>query len=88
MRSCLRLKKAIKLYCNKYEVPWFLTKDEWKSAGEIETVPHKTSKLTTIFQNEENFNGAHVSVMRKMIPNGLSCGSMNDVDSNDWSNNK
>jgi len=46
--------------------------EKWKSAAEIEDVPHNTSRLTTFFQNEEKLNAECVPVARKITHDGLS----------------
>ena len=88
VRSCLMLKKAMKFFCDKCEVLSFSTQEEWKSSGEIETALHETYKLTTFFQNKEKWNSAFGKVVRNTAHEGLSYGSMNVIDAEDWSNNK
>ena len=65
--SCLRLKKVVKVHCDNFEAPLFLTYEEWKYSSEFEAILNDTSKLTIIFQNEENFNGECGPVMRKLL---------------------
>ena len=57
VRPCLMLNITMQFKCDKYEVPSFLTQEEWKSSGE--------SKLTKICQNEKKLNGARGPVMRR-----------------------
>ena len=70
--------------CNKFVIPPLLTQEEWKSSGEFEAIIlSDTSKLTTIFQNEDKLNGAHGPILRKVLHDGFSCGTVKVVRTKD-----
>ena len=58
------------------------------SSGEFEDALNDTYKLTIFFQNKEKLNGEHGPLMRKLIYDGLSCGTMKVVNTDDWSSKK
>ena len=64
LRSCLRAKRGTHEYCVQFNIEPFLTPDEWKSVLEFEAMLRETSRLTTIFQNEEKLNSAYGPVVR------------------------
>jgi hypothetical protein len=72
VNPCLRLKEAMKACCTRFYALYFLMEEKWKYAAEIEDVPHNTSRLTSIFQNEEKLNAECVPVARKITHDGLS----------------
>ena len=86
--SCLRLKKVVKVHCDSFEAPPFLTQEEWNSSGEFEAILNCTSKLTIIFQNEEKLNGEWGPVIRKLLHDGLSFETMKLENADDWSSKK
>ena len=73
----------MKACCTRFYALYFLMEEKWKYAAEIEDVQHNTSRLTSIFQNEEKLNGACGPVMRKTLHDGFSCGSINVADGDD-----
>ena len=85
MKSCLRLKKAVEFCCDKFGVLPSLAQKEWNSSGEFESIINDTSKLIRIYQNEEKLNGACGPVMRKVLYDGLSCGTIKVVNTEQWS---
>ena len=78
----------MRVCCERFEAPSFLTQEEWKYSAEIEAFMHNASRLKTIFQNETKLNYACGPVMRKMLHDGLSCGPMNVIDTDAWSKSK
>ena len=52
-QSCLRAKRVMKEHCAMFQIEPFFTEDEWRSVNEFEAALRETSRLTTIFQNEE-----------------------------------
>ena len=66
---------------------FFLIEEEWKDTAEIDAVLYRASRLTTIFQNEEKLNSAHAHVMRNIIHDGSSSGSLEAINAETWSKN-
>ena len=69
--TCLRLKKEMRMHCERFDAPLFLNQDERKTSAEIEAFLNSASKLTAIFQNGKKINSCCRPVMRKMLHDGL-----------------
>ena len=67
IRSALRVKRGMKEFRREFNVQSCLTEDEWKSVREFEATLMETSRLTTIYQNEDKLNGACGPLMRKAL---------------------
>ena len=59
-----------------------------ENVAKIEAVIHRTSRLTTICQNENNLNASNGPVVRNTIQDGLSRVSLKVIDAHTWSKNK
>ena len=75
-------------YCAKFNVEPFLMVDEWKSVLEIEAVLKETSRLTTIYQNEEKLYSAFGPAMRGRAHDRWPSDAIACVDVDNWSSKK
>ena len=78
----------MKSHYDEFEAPPFLTQEEWKYSGKFESILNNTSKLTIICQNKEELNVACRPVVRKVLHNRLSCGTMKFISTDDWGSKK
>ena len=88
LKPALRIKIGTLFCCSQFSMLQFLTEDEWKTVGEFEAIIRDTSRLTSVFQNEEKLNGARGPVMRKSLHDSLSRGTMRVFNADHWSSNK
>ena len=94
MAACKLLKTVLitKAYafvcCNQFNIPQFLTEEEWKTVRKFEAILRETFRLTAACQSEEKLNGAYGPVMRKYLHDNLSRGNMCVINTDLWSSSK
>ena len=88
LRSTLRMKRGTQECCWQFNVEPFLSEKEWKTNREFEGVLRETSRIETIYQNEEKLNSAHAPAMRKALHDSLSRDAMSLIDVDNWSSNE
>ena len=84
VRSSLRAKRALSIYCVTYLDEPFLDENDWKFCREVEAILRSSKTLVTLSQTETKLNAAFAPIMRKKVHDDLTGSSMDLIDMPNW----
>ena len=86
VRSSLRLKRALTIYCETFGINTWLTEDDWRFCTEMEAILRASTTMSTLSQNEKKLISAFAPVMRKNLHDALTKKTMDIIDVKNWGN--
>ena len=74
--------------CRLYELEPFLTADEWKATMKFEGTLRETTRLATVYQNEDELNSACGPATHENLHGSSSSDSIDLMNADQWCSNK
>ena len=86
VRSTLRLKRALGIYCTLHMDSPFLSDSDWAFCVEVEAILRVSKALVTFSQTENQLIAAYAPVLRKKVHTQLKGNKLDIINVSEWQN--